>query len=73
MNKFYTEENLIAFYYQDCDLFTTLEIEHTLETDVEANNQYVEIYESIMKLDELKVSPSKKSINNILSYSTALR
>ncbi len=73
MNKLYTEENLIAFYYNECDLFTSLEIENAIENNIDVNQDYAGVYGQILNLDSIKFSPSTKSINNILKYSTALR
>ncbi len=69
MNILYTEETLIQFYYEECDILETIEIESTLESNLDANLQYADVYEHLLLLKSDILSPSKKSIDNILKAS----
>ncbi|MFM2394417.1 MAG: hypothetical protein RLZZ546_2399, partial [Bacteroidota bacterium] len=40
MNKFYTEETLLHFYYGECELIDAIEIEANLESNVHLNERY---------------------------------
>jgi hypothetical protein len=69
MNRLYTEETLIQFYYEECDLLDKFEIENVLETDLESNLQYSLIYQEIQSLRGDLLSPKNTSLINILEYS----
>ena len=69
MNKLYTEETLIKFYYEECDILEKLEIENMLENDLDTNISYAVLYGNILNLPALKLSPSISSTEKILAYS----
>lgn len=69
MTKFYTDETLLHFYYGECEILDTIEIESNLESDIILNHQYASIYHDILDLNQLNLTPSENSIKNILQYS----
>lgn len=69
MDIVYTELNLLRYYYSECDLFETLEIEHALDEDVDLRFEYKMLKASLDGLSQPLFSPSKKTIDNILNYS----
>ncbi|MBK8701402.1 MAG: hypothetical protein IPN29_18395 [Saprospiraceae bacterium] len=71
MTRLYTEETLIKFYYGECDLFETLEIEHSLENIPTINQEYAKLYTEILALSFPKLSPKQSTIDRILAYSRA--
>ncbi len=71
MNILYTDETLIRFYYGECDVPDTFEIEHILESDVNHNHYYSCIYEEIQQLQKEKKGPTASSLDKILAYSKA--
>lgn len=71
MNILYTDETLIQYYYGECELAETFEIEHVLENDVDHNNHYASIYSQIHDLKKSNKGPSVSTLNKILAYSRA--
>lgn len=69
MTKFYTDETLLHFYYGECEMLDAIEIESNLESDVTLNHQYASIYNDILDLNSLNLSPSNNTVKNILQYS----
>jgi hypothetical protein len=71
MNILYTDETLIQYYYGECELTETFEIEHVLENDVNHNNHYASIYNQIQEIKKSKKGPSVSALDKILAYSRA--
>jgi hypothetical protein len=69
MNNIYTEEKLIAFYYEECDTLETFEIEDAIENDQKLNLNYFNISNELIALNHLSLQPKCNSINKILAYS----
>jgi hypothetical protein len=69
MNILYTDEILIQFYYGECDVPETFEIEHVLESDVNHNHYYSSLYTQIQQMQKEKKLPKKSSLDKILAYS----
>ena len=69
MDRIYTELKLLRYYYSETDLFETLEIEHSLEEDIDLRFEYKMLVETLNELPKAKYTPSQSSINNILAYS----
>ena len=72
MNQIYTDETFIQFYYHECDLFETLEIEHALENDAATFEAYHGIKEVLDSLSSITYSPSQQTIRQIMKYSKIL-
>lgn len=72
MDIVYTEINLLRYYYSETDLFETLEIENSLDEDIDLRFEYKMLVETLKELPSAKLTPSKLAINNILNYSKAV-
>jgi hypothetical protein len=69
MDKIYTELQFIKYYYGECDLFETLEIEYALSEDFQLHEWFTEIQASLNELDAISESPSDLCLQNIFAYS----
>lgn len=69
MDIIYTELQLLRYYYSETDLFETLEIEHSLEEDIDFRFEYKMLVETLNELPKAGYTPSQSSVNNILAYS----
>ena len=69
MTQIYTEEKLIQYYYAECDLFETLEIEDAMSNNFDLYETFHYIKEGLDTLPTTTFSPSNKTIFNILQYS----
>jgi hypothetical protein len=69
MNKLYTDETLLLYYYEECDVCDKIEVEHMLETNIEANIAYSHLYESLMELPKKTYAPKEETLSKILAYS----
>lgn len=71
MTKIYTEQKnlLVQYIYGECDLFSTLEIEHALEENEQLRMEFLKLKKSKLALSKVKTSPSQKSVQRILNYS----
>ncbi|HPN70618.1 MAG TPA: hypothetical protein PLZ32_13920 [Saprospiraceae bacterium] len=71
MTKIYTHQKnlLVQYIYGECDLFSTLEIEHALEENESLFREFQKLKKIKNQISKVKVSPSQKSIQNVLSYS----
>ena len=72
MKQIYTDETFIQFYYNECDLFETLEIEDALENDAAIFEVYHGIKEVLDSLSNISYSPSQQAIRQIMKYSKIL-
>lgn len=69
MKHAYTFYPIISYIYKELDLFDKLEIEFALDEDSTLMEEYSELKEGFKTLPDVRFSPSKKSIDNILAYS----
>jgi len=69
MDQIYTELQFIKYYYGECDLFETLEIEYAFSEDYELYERFLETQASLNELDEISLKPSELSLQNIFAYS----
>jgi len=70
MPQMYTEENFIKLLYGEADLFDKLELEFALEEDSTLEKHHTALMEVFEALPPLSYSPSEKTIQQILAYSS---
>lgn len=64
----FTPEDLLQYLYNETSPARTAEIKAALETDWSLREKFEVITSAQSRLESLKMSPSQKSIDNILSY-----
>jgi hypothetical protein len=64
----FTPEDLLRYLYNETSTKQTEEIKHALEKDWTLKEQYETIASGQTRLEALKLSPRKKTIENILNY-----
>jgi hypothetical protein len=64
----FTPEDLVQFLYKETSPGKTAAIKAALETDYELREKLEVITSAQGRLEALTLSPSQKSIDNILSY-----
>jgi hypothetical protein len=70
MEQTYTENKLIQFIYGECDILEKLEINDAIENDTFLKDAYLSLLDAYKMLPKVKFSPSRKTIENVISYST---
>ena len=64
----FTLEDLVQYYYNETSLQKTAEIKDALEKDWSLREKLGVITSAQKRLELLKLSPRKKTIENILNY-----
>lgn len=64
----FTPEDLLRYVYNETSNKQTAEIKNALEKDWTLQQQYNAIVSGQNRLEALKLSPRKKTIENILNY-----
>jgi hypothetical protein len=64
----FTPEDLLLYLYNETSPAQTAAIKAALETDWSLREKFEVITSAQSRLESLKMSPSQKSIDNILSY-----
>lgn len=64
----FTTEDLIQYLYKETSIEKTAAIKAALESDWRLHEKFEVISAASGRLDNIKFSPSNKSIDNILSY-----
>ena len=64
----FTPEDLLQFLYYETSPAQTAAIKAALETDWSLREKFEVITSAQSRLEALKMSPSQKTIDNILSY-----
>jgi len=64
----FTPEDLLQYLYNETSPAQTAEIKAALETDWSLREKFEVITSAQCRLEALKMSPSQKTIDNILSY-----
>lgn len=64
----YTDNTIIQFIYNECDLFDKLEMEFAMEEDSTLLEDYHELLLAKRILPDVLFSPKKSSVANILAY-----
>lgn len=64
----FTPEDLLQYLYNETSTTQTAAIKAALETDWSLREKFEVIKSAQCRLEALKMSPSQKTIDNILSY-----
>jgi hypothetical protein len=64
----FTPEDLLQYLYNETSPAQTAQIKAALETDWSLREKFEVITSAQSRLEALKMSPSQKTIDNILSY-----
>ena len=64
----FTPEDLLQYLYNETSPAQTAEIKAALETDWSLREKFEVITSAQKRLEALKMSPSKQTIENILNY-----
>ncbi len=64
----FTPEDLLLYLYNETSPAQTAEIKAALEMDWSLREKFEVITSAIQRLEPLKMSPSKQTIDNILNY-----
>jgi len=64
----FTPEDLLQYLYNETSPAQTAEIKAALETDWSLREKFEVITSAQKRLEALKISPSQKTIENILNY-----
>ena len=64
-----TTEDLLLFIYGEATPEQSITIQSALEKDWKLNEEYQSLLKEINQLKEIQISPSQKTIDNILEYS----
>jgi len=69
MQKDFTQNDLLKYLYAETDIVNSFMIEQALNSNFELKEDFTVFNKSKELLDEVKLSPSKASIDLILAYS----
>jgi hypothetical protein len=72
MTKTFTRNDLIRYIYQETTEREKQEIEQELLLDNKLFEEYKNLAEVSMELDRVELSPSEKTINEILNFSKTI-
>jgi hypothetical protein len=64
----FTPEDLLLYLYNETSPAQTAEIKAALETDWSLREKFEVITSAQSKLEALKMSPSQRTVDNILNY-----
>jgi hypothetical protein len=64
----FTPEDLLQYMYKETSPSKTAQIEAALETDWSLREKFEVLASAQKRLETLKMSPSQRTIDNILSY-----
>ena len=70
MEQSYTDLDLIRFIYGEVEIFEYFEMDFAIAENPDLRAEYKALKESMELLPKVKHSPSVKSLNNILAYSS---
>ena len=68
MNRNFTRNSLVRYLYRETSLEESIQITEVLSNNAELRAEYNAMSISKSNLDEIKLSPSDRSIKNILAY-----
>lgn len=69
MIKTFTQDDLVRYIYQETTVEESIEIETALIFDEGLSDTYNELLRTFDMLEQVKVTPSKQTLDKILSYS----
>ena len=70
MKQAYTDEKLIQFIYGECDILERFEILDAIQNNAFLKDAYKSYLDAYHMLPKVKFTPSRKTLENILKYST---
>lgn len=71
MKKTSTTLELLLYLYNETKMTESVLIQKAIDNDPETEEEFEEIKAALSYLDSILLSPSKKSVDNILNYSRA--
>ena len=69
MQKSSTLDDLILYYFNETDMTGSVVTQKNIDSNPETEEQFDEIVRTMDYIDNHMISPSAKTISNILSYS----
>ncbi len=69
MNKSFTQNDLLRFYYNETDYGETKAVEKALENDFKLKQQYQTLCQTLDKIDQAYMEPSETTIDIIREHS----
>lgn len=69
MTQHYTYQDILKYYFKECDLFSRLELEFAMAEDSTLMQECEEINASLQLLPKVTFSPRKSVLDAILEYS----
>lgn len=72
MTKTFTHDDLIRFLYQETDDTESQQIENALMVNPELSDSYIQMKSVQQGMGKILITPSKRSVDNILHYSQTL-
>ncbi len=69
MHTNFTLNNLILYYFNETEMADSVLTQHDIDCNAETEEQYNEIVNTMDYIDYHMISPSSKTISNILNYS----
>lgn len=71
MENNYTSNQLVQFIYGEATFAQYFELDDAMERDPALRTEFRYLYDSFSSLPEIKMGPSKTTVNNILELSKA--
>lgn len=69
MSEIYTANDLIRFIYQETSPAETANIQHLLQHNAQAKEEYLQLQETLKMLDDVALDPHPTSISIIMEHS----
>jgi len=69
MDKRYTSNKLVQIIYGEAPFQEYFDLDDAMEADPAIRTEFKHIYDAVKSLPEVKMNPSQKIIDNILSIS----
>jgi len=69
MSETITLNHLILYLYNETELTDSVLVQHTLDTNEEAAEEYRQLIEARSLIDQTFLAPSENAVSSILAYS----
>lgn len=69
MSETITLNHLILYLYNETELTDSVLVQHTLDTNEEAAEEYRQLIEARSLIDQTLLEPSENAVSSILAYS----
>lgn len=69
MSETITLNHLILYLYNETELTDSVLVQHTLDTNEEAAEEYRQLIEARSLIDQTLLAPSENAVSSILAYS----